>query len=69
MTGNDNADRVGMAVKNPSVNGNYWTEMQTMVYYLLKAWRKTDKLTSEFSEDNCNYRFDWRYGSKTNVSC
>ncbi|MFT7483245.1 MAG: phosphoglucomutase, partial [Oceanospirillaceae bacterium] len=52
MATDPDADRVGMAVKDPSgewqlLNGNQAASL--MIYYLLKAWKKAKKLTgSEF---------------------
>jgi phosphoglucomutase len=48
MATDPDADRVGMAVKDPSgewqlLNGNQAASL--MIYYLLKAWKKADKLT------------------------
>lgn len=48
MATDPDADRVGMAVKDPSgewqlLNGNQAASL--MIYYLLKAWKKAEKLT------------------------
>jgi phosphoglucomutase len=50
MATDPDADRVGMAVKNPSgewqlLNGNQAASL--IIYYLLKAWKKSKKLTGK----------------------
>jgi phosphoglucomutase len=50
MATDPDADRVGMAVKNPAgewvlLNGNQAASL--IIYYLLKAWKKSNKLTGK----------------------